>query len=138
MTEPADLRLSAMTYARVYSEAMDVETARPLSDRTGFVHEVAADAVAVHAVLDIAKELEDTGLYEAAAFARTHAEHLPGNSPIAARHRAVEHAAKEMTPAYASWVQRNSPNVARRLVEAVGAKDAEALLAEFHISPKAC
>lgn len=126
-----------LTYARVYLEAMGMEAARPLSNRTRAVHDVAAGAVAVYAVLDLAKELDDAGLDEAAAFARTHAEHLPDYSPIATRHNAAQHAAHTMSPAYAAWVQRNSPNVTHRLVDLIGTDAAVQLLAEFNISPKA-
>lgn len=125
-----------VTYSAVYSEACDIETARVLSDRTRFFHDVAADAVAVHAMLDVALKLEEAGFTEAAEAARTHAATNPEHSSIAQRHNAARYVVGVMTPGHAAWVQRNSEVVRRRLDDFVDEQTAKALLAHFHISPK--
>jgi len=125
-----------VSYAKVYSEAYDIEANRGLKDRTRFVHDVAADTVAVHAMLDIALKLEEAGHTDAAEFARAHASTNPENSSIAQRHNAARYVAGVQGPAYAAWVQRNSEAVRRRLDDFVDEQTAQVLLAHFHISRK--
>lgn len=42
----------------------------------------------------------------------------------------------QMSPAYAAWLQRNSPSVAQQLRDIVGDEHAATLLSQFNISPK--
>lgn len=126
-------------YAQVYGAALTEEMERPISERTRFSHAVAADAVAVHAVLDAALALEKSDLdaADAVTFVRAHAETLEGGrSSTLRRHKGVSDAVALMAPAYAAWVTRNTPNVARRLEDFVDADTAKVLLAHFHISEK--
>lgn len=125
-----------VTYSQVYSQAHDIELARDLQERTGFVHDVAADAVAVHAMLDVALKLEEAGFTDAAEAARAHAATNPEHSSIAQRHNAARYVVGVMTPGHAAWVQRNSEAVRRRLDDFVDEQTAKALLAHFHISPR--
>lgn len=125
-----------VTYAQVYSEAGSLEAARDLTDRTRFVHDAAADAVAVHAMLDVALKLEDAGLDEAAELVRVHAATNPEHSAIAQRHNAARYVVGVMTPGHAAWLTSNSEAVRRRLHDFVDEQTAQALLAHFQISEK--
>lgn len=126
-----------VSYATVYSGAYNVEASRDLSERTRFVHDVAADAVAVHAMLDVALKLDEAGFTDAAEVARAHAATNPEHSSIAQRHNAARYVVEVMSPGHAAWVQRNSEFVRRRLDDFVDEQTAQVLLAHFHISPKA-
>lgn len=125
-----------VSYSKVYNKASDIESAREISDRTRFVHDVASDAVAVHAMLDVALKLEEAGFTDAAEVTRAHAATNPEHSSIAQRHNAARYVAGVQGPAYAAWVTRNSEAVRRRLDDFVDEQTAQALLAHFHISPK--
>lgn len=132
------------SYSQVYSDELKSESARPLAERTRFAHDVAAEGVAVHALLDVALAMQEADPAEhpldnrdnAVAFIQARAADLPAHSSIAARHRGTLRVAQLASPAYSAWVTRNSPNVYRRLVELVGEDAAKVLFAEFHIAPK--
>ncbi|SDH39092.1 hypothetical protein [Microbacterium sp. 77mftsu3.1] len=137
--------IGGSTYSKVYSAAHEVESERPLAERTRYGHDVAADAVASHALLDLIIAMEESdpaehpfaGLDEMVAFIRDRAHRVDGAlSSTLARHEATHDVVKTMTPAYAAWVSRNSPAVKRRLEDFVDEQLAQVLLAHFHISEK--
>lgn len=135
------------SYAKVYSQALDAESKRPVAERTRFMHDVAADAVAAHAFLDIAHQIENDAVTPSLPLNRIQrdlvvghirdcAANVPGASSIAALHRARKDVVDQMTPAYAAWVTRNSTNVTRRLEDFVDEQTSQVLLAHFNISAK--